>query len=291
MNSEARAVIAEHSKSFSFASRLLDDAARDDVAVLYAWCRRADDAVDLAPRAEQGARVERLHVELAAIYAGEPLEAPVLVAFQSLVHRKGIPKEYPLALLAGMRSDTGLVRVETTAELLVYCYRVAGVVGLMLCHVFGLSDPRARENAAHLGIAMQLTNICRDVREDAERDRCYLPADLLAACNGSEHDRERVCRVVERLLALAELYYRSADSGFYALPLRAALAARAARRIYAAIHRELAARGFDALAGRVSVPLWRKVALTASAVMQESWDRLRRRLVGRRARPERTRWP
>lgn len=280
MNAAIHNVIARHSKSFSLASRLLDDASRDDVAILYAWCRRADDEVDLAPLAERGERVRRLYEELASVYAGEPLEAPVLRAFQSLVQRRGIPKEYPLALLDGMRSDLGSVRITTTDELLVYCYRVAGVVGLMLCQVFGLSDGRARENAAHLGIAMQLTNICRDVREDAERDRRYLPSDVLAACGGESHGRELVRRAVERLLALAERYYRSADAGFHALPLRAALAARAARRVYAAIGDELAARDFDAFAGRVAVPLWKKLALVATAVVQELWERARRRFFG-----------
>jgi phytoene synthase len=168
----------------------------------------------------------------------------------------------------------------------VYCYRVAGVVGLMLCHVFGLSDARARKNAAHLGMAMQLTNICRDVSEDAERDRRYLPADIIVACGSEARGRELVRRAVERLLSLAEQYYRSADAGFHALPWRAALAARAARRVYAAIGHELAARGFDALAGRVAVPLWKKLALVASAVMQELVERARGFLRGRAQLPE-----
>jgi len=152
-------------------------------------------------------------------------------------------------------------------------------VGLMLCHVFGLSDARARENAAHLGIAMQLTNICRDVREDADRDRRYLPNDLLLAC-GESNGRELVRVAVERLLSLADRYYRSADAGFFALPVRAALAARAARHVYSAIGHELAARHFDALAGRVAVPGWKKLALVASAMVQELAGRARRRWFG-----------
>ncbi|HET7544038.1 MAG TPA: phytoene/squalene synthase family protein [Polyangiaceae bacterium] len=286
MTAAVHGAIVEHSKSFALASRLLDRTAREDVAVLYAWCRRADDEVDLAPRVEQRERVERLHDELAAVYAGKLLEEPVLVAFQALVQRRGIPEEYPLALLAGMRSDIGTVQIATNDELLVYCYRVAGVVGLMLCHVFGLSDPSARENAAHLGIAMQLTNICRDVLEDAQRHRRYLPTELLTASVEGENEREQVCRAVRRLLELAERYYRSADGGFYALPLRAALAARAARRVYAAIGQELAARDFDALAGRVVVPPWKKLALAALAVSEELWSRARRRLRPPRALPE-----
>jgi phytoene synthase len=280
VNPAIHSVIERHSKSFSLASRLLDGTARDDVAVLYAWCRRADDEVDLVPAAERSERVRRLYDELDAVYAGATLEVPLLAEFQSLVNRRGIPKEYPRALLDGMSSDVGSVRIATTDELFVYCYRVAGVVGLMLCHVFGLSDARARENAAHLGIAMQLTNICRDVREDAERDRRYVPADVLSACGRDASGPELLRRAVERLLALAERYYRSADAGFHALPFRAALAARAARRVYAAIGDELAARDFDALAGRVSVPLWKKLRLVAGAVFQELSERARRRWFG-----------
>lgn len=287
MNPAIEDVIAKHSKSFSLASRLLDRASRDDVAVLYAWCRRADDEVDLAPVTERRERVDRLDDELTAVYEGRSVGEPVLVAFQELVQRRGIPREYPLALLAGMRSDVGAVRIATTDELLVYCHRVAGVVGLMLCHVFGLSDESARENAAHLGIAMQLTNICRDVREDAERDRRYLPMDLVASFDGQQSSkRELVRRCVARLLALAEQYYRSADAGFHALPFRAALAARAARKVYAAIGDELASRQFDALAGRVAVPLGKKLTLLVSAVLQELWGRTCRRVRGRVRLPE-----
>jgi len=286
VNAAIHGVIAKHSKSFSLASRLLDRASRDDVAVLYAWCRRADDEVDLAPIAERSERVDRLYDELAAVYGGKLVQEPVLVAFQELVQRRKIPEEYPLALLTGMRSDVGAVRMVTTDDLLVYCYRVAGVVGLMLCHVFGLSEESARENAAHLGIAMQLTNICRDVREDAERDRRYLPMEVLVSCGGQGSERELVARCIEQLLLLADRYYRSADAGFHALPFRAALAARAARQVYAAIGDELASRRFDALAGRVAVPLGKKLMLVVRAVLQELWSRACRRLRGRARLPE-----
>jgi len=273
VNPSVQSVIGQHSKSFALASRLLDGASRSDVAVLYAWCRRADDAVDLAPPGERRDRVRRLYAELDAVYAGEVLGEPILAEFQALVRRRGIPRQYPLALLDGMRSDLGPVRIANTEELLLYSYRVAGVVGLMLCHVFGLSDPRAQTNAEHLGIAMQLTNICRDVKEDAERDRCYLPADAVADFGPGDR-RELVQRAVERLLALAERYYRSADAGFHALPFRAALASRAARHVYAAIGHELRARDCDALAGRVTVPLWKKLALVARAVVEEVSERV-----------------
>jgi phytoene synthase len=183
-----------------------------------------------------------------------------------------------------MRSDLGPVRLTTLDELLLYSYRVAGVVGLMLCHVFGVSDRNALRNAADLGIAMQLTNICRDVREDLERGRIYLPADVLAASGAlgvGDFDSALVARAVERLLAIADRYYRSGDAGMYALPLRAALAVRAARLVYSAIGQELEKRGFDAMRGRAVVPGWKKLALLGRAVFEELGGRLRARIFGR----------
>jgi 15-cis-phytoene synthase len=285
VSERARAVIANKSKSFALASRLLPRDVGDEVAVLYAYCRRADDEVDLAPPAEQPARVERLYAELTSIYAREPQSDPLLSEFQALIERRGIPEEYPRALLDGMRSDLGPVRLATLDELLLYSYRVAGVVGLMLCHVFGLRDRSAFRNAADLGIAMQLTNICRDVREDLARGRVYLPADVLAtsgALRVGDFDSALVARAVERLLALADRYYRSGDAGLYALPLRAALAVRAARLVYSSIGDELAKRGFDALRGRTVVPRWKKFALVGRAVFEELGARLHARLFGRR---------
>ena len=221
MSEAARAVIANKSKSFALASRLLPRETGDEVAVLYAYCRRADDEVDLAPPREQAERVDRLYAELASIYAGEPQSEPLLAEFQALVERRQIPEEYPRALLDGMRSDLGPVRLATLDELLVYSYRVAGVVGLMLCHVFGLSDRNALKNATDLGIAMQLTNICRDVREDLARGRVYVPADVLRASGAvgvGDFDSALVARAVERLLAIADGYYRSGDGAFTPCP-------------------------------------------------------------------------
>ena len=289
MSEHARAVIAKQSKSFALASRLLSRECGDEVAVLYAYCRRADDEVDLAPPAEQAERVERLYSELTSIYAGEPQSQPLLAEFQALVKRRHIPEEYPRALLDGMRSDLGPVRLASTDELLLYSYRVAGVVGLMLCHVFGLSDRSALKNAAHLGIAMQITNICRDVREDQARGRVYLPGDVLVECGAigvGDFGAGLVARSVKRLLLLADRYYRSGDAGFYALPLRAALAARAARLVYAAIGDELARRHFDALRGRVVVPTWRKLWLVGRAVFEELGSRAWSRTFGRTRRAD-----
>ncbi|MDQ3335546.1 MAG: phytoene/squalene synthase family protein [Myxococcota bacterium] len=269
----ARMTIAHHSKSFALASKLLGPRLRDQTAVVYTWCRRADDAIDdgVDPTA-----LPVLHTELAHAYGGLATD-PVLVAFGDVARERGIPQRYPEALLAGMAMDVAAVRYQTHEQLIEYAWRVAGVVGLMMTHVFGVSDEDALIPAAHLGIAMQLTNICRDVAEDWQRGRLYIPDELLAqhGAAGLAGDLERplpasavapIALALRDLLALAERYYRSADRGISALPWRAAIAVRVARDVYAAIGGQIARQDHDVTAGRAHVPRAKKLALVGAAV-------------------------
>jgi phytoene synthase len=175
-----RQVIAQHSRSFALASTLLGPVARDHAAAVYAWCRGADDAIDLAPADRVAAALAEERAELERIYSGAPRTLAGR-AFAAVVAERRIPRAYPAALLDGMAMDVADTRYDTDEDLFTYCYRVAGVVGLIMCHVLGLSDDRALVPATHLGIAMQLTNICRDVGEDWQRGRLYLPDTVLAA--------------------------------------------------------------------------------------------------------------
>jgi 15-cis-phytoene synthase len=284
----ARNMLARGSKSFALAARVLPASCRDDLAVLYAYCRRADDRIDDAPALEQPARLDQLAAELRSIYANEPQSEPVLLEFQRVVERYSIPEVYPRALLDGFRSDVGVVRIRTVTELLLYAHRVAGVVGLMSCCVFGVRDRQALTRANDLGIAMQLTNVCRDVAEDWQRGRVYLPSELLGPAAGAPLDRTSQAAVqlaVRRLLELADRYYASGDLGLRALPLRVAIAVRTARLVYAAIGARLAAQGYDVHAGRAVVPTWRKLTLVARAIACELANRaaapLRRGLAAR----------
>ncbi len=174
-----RASIAAHSRSFALASRLLPAPARDPLAVIYAWCRAADDAVDSVGPEAAAAALASERAELDAIYRGTPVR-PVSRGFAAVARLRAIPEAYPRALLDGMAMDVAGARYHTVDDLIAYAYRVAGVVGLMACHVLGVRDDDALVPAAHLGIAMQLTNVCRDVAEDWQRGRLYLPDDLLA---------------------------------------------------------------------------------------------------------------
>jgi 15-cis-phytoene synthase len=179
-----------------------------------------------------------------------------------VTHR--IPETYPLELLAGMEMDVVGTRYDTMDRLLQYCFRVAGVVGLMMCHVMGVRDAKALRHAAHLGMAMQLTNICRDVREDWEQHgRLYLPEDVLVA----RGPRGAVAKLIEE----SERYYRSGDAGLPSLSFRCALAVCTARLVYAAIGRRLARRDYDVTRGRVVVPSLRKLYLLLKALAVTSW--------------------
>lgn len=272
-----RSTIQHHSKSFAFASTLIPEDARNDVEVLYTWCRHVDDAIDHAPADHCEIVLESLRRELTAIYRGEPTGDPTINAMQALVERYGIPVVYPEELLAGMAMDARGVVYEDTETLLLYCYRVAGTVGLMMSHVLGVREPDALQNAVHLGIAMQLTNICRDVQEDWDRGRLYLPRDVLARHGAgilpNQLDgplpisrRTALADTVEDLLNLADLYYASADTGLRSLRWRAALAVRAARYIYAEIGTVLRARDCDVFSGRAYVSKGRKYVLGLRAL-------------------------
>ncbi len=285
---ECRRVIAHHSKSFDLASRLFPRGRRDEVAALYGWCRLCDDAVDLAPRDGHAEALEGLRESLRGIYAGAPQEDPVRHCFQEVVRRRRIPIEYPEELLAGMAMDVEHAGYDTLEELLVYCWRVAGTVGLMMSHVMGVSEDRAAAHAAHLGIGMQLTNICRDVVEDWQQGRLYLPLELvgpglsawlrdaLAAPDRPplpDSARGELAGAARQLLARADAYYASADRGLAYLEPRSALAVRTARLVYAEIGRRIEARGGDVLRGRAVVSSGRKLWLVARALLRFAAER------------------
>ncbi len=278
---ECRRILEENSKSFALAAKLLPPESRDEAAAVYAFCRRVDDAVDDAPPHAQSAALARLYEDLDRVYRGEPLTEPSLAAFQAVVQQRSIPRRYPAELIEGMAMDVRDTQYHTLDNLLLYCHCVAGVVGLMMCHVFGLRSDGALDNAAHLGIAMQLTNICRDVEEDWRLGRVYLPRELLIAEGAAPLGRpgvdpfpsdeptlRAIRRVTEQLLREADRYYASADRGIPALPFRAGLAVRAARRLYHAIGLQVAAQGHDPRRGRAVVPTPRKLQLLGRAVLR-----------------------
>ena len=263
-----REVIRVHSKSFHAASKLLPAGVRDAAIATYAFCRGADDDVDDAGSPDAAReRHARTRQRLDRLYAGDEMDTPVGRAFAWVVWSRGIPRAEPEALLDGMAQDMSVVRVADEDALLLYCYRAAGVVGRMMSRIMGRADDAALCRAVDLGIAMQLTNIARDVAEDAQRDRVYLPRSALArhgtspealvarAHGGPESAAPAgaVAPVVLELLALADRYYHSAELGMRYLPWQVRPAILVAARLYRGIGEVLRQRGGNPWLGRAYV--------------------------------------
>jgi phytoene synthase len=265
-----RAHLRHGSKSFYAASLLLPRRVREPASALYAFCRVADDEIDLGGGT---AALERLRQRLDRAYAGQPEAHPVDRAFAATARAFGLPRALPEALLDGFAWDLDGRRYATQGDLEAYCVRVAGTVGVMMSVLMGRRDAEALARAADLGIAMQLTNIARDVGEDAANGRLYLPTAWL-----EEHgiDPERflaapalspgLIAVMKRLLALADAYYRRARGGIALLPGDCRPAIHAARLIYAEIGRNVRAAGHDSLSRRAVTSKGRKLALLVQAV-------------------------
>lgn len=273
------------SRSFRLASYFLPFAVRDDAARVYSFCRLVDDLGDDAPDVETA--TTDLQGVRNSLAAGDT-SAGIVGEYAKVARRTGISPRTADELIAGVLSDQTTVRVADDAELLLYAYRVASTVGLMMCGVLGVSDPRALPHAVDLGLAMQITNICRDVLEDSRMNRVYLPADRLeqaGSCSDALVEQtaseQAVARVVADLLALADRHYDSAEAGMRFIPWRARLAIVVAARVYRSIGRKLARNHYNALAGRtvvhpamrVMTALWACVAFMKPRI--QGWSRYR----------------
>ena len=288
----ASRVITQHSRSFSWAARLLPAKVRADAVVLYAWCRRADDAVDNAASVEQArAALGVLQQELDDLYEGREAKDLHLQAFADVVRRTAMPKTYPQELLLGMAMDVDGTRYENHDTFLQYCYRAAGVVGLMMCHVLGVTSPAALRRACHLGMAMQITNICRDVPEDWQLGRLYLPRTTLERHGLAELGNQlgrplpqelgpQIAGVVRELLSEAAVMYISGQVGLRLLPGRVALAIGVAQAVYADIGESLRRQDYNPLKGRAFTSTGRKIVLSIKVAAFMLLD-LPRRLLGR----------
>jgi phytoene synthase len=267
--------IRQHSKSFYLSSLLLPARVRQGAWALYAFCRRADDAVDENADGSVGMRrVEGLRRRLDNVYNGRADDDPIDRAFSQVVERHAIPRALPEALLAGMEMDARGATYDSDEDLLLYCFRVAATVGLMMTRIMGCSDDLAYTRAADLGVAMQMTNIARDVGEDARRGRVYLPNTLCAEVGldprsllSATSATAAVKEAVKRLLARADGHYRAADLGVPLLPRGCRFAIASSRLIYSAIGDAIAQNDWDSVTRRAFVPLPKKLWLVTRATL------------------------
>lgn len=261
------ASLIEGSKTFSLAANFFKRDQYLNAAQIYLWCRHCDDVIDDGP-----ATLENLRELTQKTFQTD--SDPVFMGFQRTRMTFQIPEFYPRELLAGMEMDLSKNYYSNFDELKLYCFRVAGTVGLMMSHVMGLYNEKALSHAAKLGMAMQLSNIARDIKEDYLRGRIYLPQEWLslAEINPGEllhpSQKNKLRMVVKRLLGEAEALYQEASAGIIFLPFRSALAVTVARNLYREIGREVFRRHEIFPHERIVISKSRKIFLALMALLE-----------------------
>jgi len=281
---DAREMIRRGSRSFYTASRLFDRPTREKAWLLYAWCRRCDDLADGQdlggtlvdpPENQEEAenRLQAIRVLTRRAFEGQPTADPAFDGMGQLEMETGITEAMADDVIAGFALDAAEWRPRTEADLLRYCYHVAGAVGVMMAKVMGVpaDDGETLDRACDQGIAFQLANIARDLAQDADLGRCYIPLEWLAEEDiepGQEmkpHHRGEMADIAKRLVALMEKHEAAARWGTRRLPFRSRWAVLAAANIYGAIGREVVARGAHAWDSRVVIGRWDKLKLIVRA--------------------------
>ncbi|MDD5254821.1 MAG: phytoene/squalene synthase family protein [Candidatus Omnitrophica bacterium] len=274
----AKDIIRRHAKIFYLGAQMLPKDERLAIFVVYAVARYADESVDDIKVTDKRQRLAKIAAWIESSYGQTPLSEPLLQAFRHTVQRYRIPFEYFDELICGMRMDLDKTRYADFGELNTYCYRVAGVIGLITLNILGASAEEAREHAVELGTAMQLTNIARDVREDWQKGRVYLPQDELTRFGVTEDDIAR-SRVTENFASLmrfqlerARGYYRRACPGIQSLPSpRVRLVVLMIMRMYAQILTEIERRGYDIFSRRVYLNSFQRASLMLETVLKRSY--------------------
>ncbi|MBI1848281.1 MAG: presqualene diphosphate synthase HpnD [Candidatus Rokubacteria bacterium] len=262
--------------NFYYAFLTLPRPRRKALYAVYAFCRTVDDIADLgvgqgvghrAGAPAQRAALAGWRAEVARCYDGGAPEHPIAQRLAAAVRTFPIPREALLAVVDGVEMDLDHPTYETIEDLIPYCYRVASAVGLAAIEIFGYRDPRARDYAVNLGIALQLTNIIRDVGVDARNGRVYLPQEDLRKFGVTGEDLcaarygERFVGLMRHEAERAKEYYRAAREAFPAGDARSLVAAEIMGAIYRALLAEIEARAFRVLGEPVALPTRRKIAI------------------------------
>ncbi|MGB0086595.1 MAG: phytoene/squalene synthase family protein [Rhodomicrobiaceae bacterium] len=290
----SRERIEKGSKSFAAAARLFDPDTRARAHMLYAWCRHCDDVIDgqelgfASGAADAGSPADRLaglRENTRRAVRGD-WDEMVFGALHRVVTERGIPERYLLDHLQGFAMDVEGRHYRTLDDTLAYCYHVAGVVGVMMAIIMGVKDTATLDRASDLGIAFQLTNITRDVMEDAAAGRVYLPEQWLIEAGvpdggiADPANRKKVYAVTQRMLAVADRFYVSARHGIASLPFRSAWAIAVARFVYRDIGRLVRAHGASAWDQRAHVSAARKLYGVARSLATIARSHAHGRIVG-----------
>ncbi len=273
----AKHLTAEYSKSFYISTRLLPKRKQWPVFSLYGFCRHADNLIDnprdRAPK-EVLKEIKNLNKELRIAYRTGESEHPVLSSFIIVAKYFNIDRKYPKELIRGVIMDLKKKRYETFDDLYLFCYRVAGVVGLMMTSILGYKDEKALIYAEKLGIAMQLTNILRDIQEDKDMGRIYLPKSEMSDFGITEQDildehmSPKMHDFIKFQVERAHRYYDEAQPGIQMLEPDTRFAIQSASLIYRGILRKIEERDYNPFLGRVYVPQSRKLNILLREVIR-----------------------
>ncbi len=296
IDAETRAALVAHahqaikvgSQSFSAASQLFDSRTRERAWLLYAWCRRCDDIADnqvmggeLGEQSDLDARLALIRKLTAKAFAGAPTGDASFDAFGVVAAECGLTPAMAADVIEGFALDAEDWRPRTEADMMRYCFHVAGAVGVMMAVVMGVDpeDTDTLDRANDLGLAFQLSNIARDIVEDDAAGRCYLPVEWLVeqdiepGQHTKPHHRRELAAMAARLVALVEKHESAARVGAERLPFRSRWAVLSAARIYGAIGRKVRKRGTEAWNSRTYVPRWEKALYGARAFLSAAINR------------------
>jgi phytoene synthase len=270
-----RQISRHHAKTFYLASLFLPKKQQNPIFAIYALLRTVDDLVDMAEDKLSNGQITKEEIQrlleewksrLKACYAGKIENDPILMAWQDTLKSFPIPIEYPLDLMDGVAMDIEFKPFETFDELYVYCYKVASVVGLMTSEIFGYRDKRALQHAIELGIAMQLTNILRDIGEDVDRGRIYLPLEDLRRFNYSEEEfmkktkNDNFKNLMQFQIERARSYYLSSEKGIPMLEKQSRFAVGISSMNYGNILTAIEKNGYDVFSKRAYRSFYQKVS-------------------------------
>jgi phytoene synthase len=269
-----RQVTRHYGKTYYFSTCFFPARLRPAVHALYAWVRYPDEWVDNPQGLSLDEQREKLRqwrdATADAVKTGGASDHPVLAAWADAARRYAVPVEYMCDFMGAMEMDLTLSRYPTFEDLKAYTWGSASVVGLMMCHILGATDPAAIPHAADLGLAMQMTNFLRDVGEDWRvRGRIYLPLEDMERFGVSEDDiaegriTEQFCSLVRFEAVRTREIYANADAGMHYIPAEARLPVRLARVLYSRILDKIEQNGCDVFSRRARVPTWEKLAVLA----------------------------
>lgn len=285
--SHCRAITRKHAKTFYMATRFLPNYKQRSIFAIYGLCRYLDDLVDEAEDLMNHKKISQLDVQeklhnfrskLINTYRGAEQSDPILVAFSDVLNRFNISIDLPITLLQGVSMDLEKNRYETFEELYEYSYKVASVVGLMTSEVFGYDDPKAINHAVDLGIAMQLTNILRDVGEDLRKGRIYLPKEDLDLFSITESDlfeyklNENFKEMMKFQIERANKYYESADKGIPMLSRDSRLPVMLARENYSRILNKITDNDYDVFTNRAYLNSTEKLSILPKVMVHLSYS-------------------